>query len=211
MRFTHWANAIAVTVLAMSGMQIFMAFPSFGPKIPQENIVDSIPRAIALGGWLGGALQWHFTFMWFFAGAGLLYVVSQVDLRTLPDGAVHAARRAGRVADGAPLLPVRTEAASDGSIQSAAEARVHEHADLRHVVAADRARDVQAGAVLHARPAVRRLPHGAADSLHRDVRHLRVHPRASGDGGAPRMGQLRVDGDRLEAAARLHATSPRVR
>ena len=77
-RFTHWANAVTVTVLAMSGLQIFMAFPSFGPKIPETNIIESIPEAIALGGWLGGALQWHFTFMWFFAGAGLLYVVSQV-------------------------------------------------------------------------------------------------------------------------------------
>jgi Ni/Fe-hydrogenase b-type cytochrome subunit len=76
-RFTHWANAVAVIVLAMSGIQIFMAFPSFGPKIPQENVIESIPQAIALGGWLAGGLQWHFTFMWVFAGAGLLYVLSQ--------------------------------------------------------------------------------------------------------------------------------------
>ena len=77
-RFCHWANAVSVTVLAMSGLQIFAAFPAFGAKIPQENLVDEIPEAIALGGWLGGALQWHFTFMWIFAGVGLLYVSSQV-------------------------------------------------------------------------------------------------------------------------------------
>ena len=76
-RFTHWANAVSVCVLAASGLQIFLAFPSFGPKIPQENVIDSLPRSVTLGGWLGGALQWHLTFMWFFAGAGLLYVVSQ--------------------------------------------------------------------------------------------------------------------------------------
>ena len=110
-RFSHWANAVTVTVLAMSGLQIFNAFPSFGPKIPQENLIDAVPEALALGGWLGGALQWHFTFMWIFAGAGLLYVVSQIAVGPLPDGAVHAARRARRVADGAALLPVRPEAA----------------------------------------------------------------------------------------------------
>jgi Ni/Fe-hydrogenase b-type cytochrome subunit len=77
-RFTHWANAVAVIVLAMSGLQIFNAFPSFGPKIPQENVIDAVPEAIALGGWLAGALQWHFTFMWIFAGAGMLYVVTQI-------------------------------------------------------------------------------------------------------------------------------------
>src|SRR5262245_45624719 len=77
-RFTHWASAIAIVVLTMSGLQIFYAFPSFGTKIPQQNVIDEIPEAIRLGGWLGGALQWHFTFMWIFAGAGLIYVVSQL-------------------------------------------------------------------------------------------------------------------------------------
>jgi thiosulfate reductase cytochrome b subunit len=77
-RFSHWANAFALTVLAMSGLQIFTAFPSFGPKIPQENLINAVPQALALGGWLGGALQWHFTFMWIFAAAGVLYVLTQV-------------------------------------------------------------------------------------------------------------------------------------
>jgi Ni/Fe-hydrogenase b-type cytochrome subunit len=77
-RFCHWANAVSVSVLAMSGLQIFNAFPSFGPKIPQQNVIDNVPRALALGGWLGGALQWHFTFMWVFTGAALLYAASQI-------------------------------------------------------------------------------------------------------------------------------------
>jgi Ni/Fe-hydrogenase b-type cytochrome subunit len=76
-RFTHWTNAIAVTVLALSGMQIFYAFPSFGDKVPQQNLLESIPEAIRLGGWLGGALQWHFTFMWIFALGGIFYVIAQ--------------------------------------------------------------------------------------------------------------------------------------
>ena len=77
-RFAHWANAVAVTVLTMSGLQIFYAFPSFGTKIPQQNLVDDIPEAVRLGGWLGGALQWHFTFMWIFIGAGVLYATTQI-------------------------------------------------------------------------------------------------------------------------------------
>ena len=76
-RFTHWLNAVSILVLAMSGLRIFTAFPSFGPKIPQKDFVD-IPAALTLGGWLGGALQWHFTFMWIFGGSALLYVVSQI-------------------------------------------------------------------------------------------------------------------------------------
>ena len=75
-RFCHWLNAVSVFVLVASGLRIFRAFPSFGPKIPQENLVD-IPKALTLGGWLGGALQWHFTFMWIFAGTGVLYLAYQ--------------------------------------------------------------------------------------------------------------------------------------
>jgi Ni/Fe-hydrogenase b-type cytochrome subunit len=77
-RFAHWANASAITVLTLSGLRIFDAFPSFGPKIPQHDLIEAVPQAMTLGGWLGGALQWHFTFMWIFAGSGLLYVVGQL-------------------------------------------------------------------------------------------------------------------------------------
>ena len=76
-RFAHWVNAAAVLVLVGTGLQIFRAFPSFGPKIPQKNLID-VPRLITLGGWLGGALQWHFTFMWIFVASGLMYVIYQI-------------------------------------------------------------------------------------------------------------------------------------
>src|ERR1700679_2320731 len=76
-RLAHWLNAVALFVMIGSGLQIFRAFPSFGPKLPQQNFFVP-PKQVALGGWLGGALQWHFTFMWLFIGSGLLYVVYQV-------------------------------------------------------------------------------------------------------------------------------------
>lgn len=76
-RMTHWLTAISLVVLVGSGLQIFHAFPSFGPKIPQEDFFDP-PEAIRIGGWLAGALMWHFTFMWIFMGAGGAYLAYQI-------------------------------------------------------------------------------------------------------------------------------------
>ena len=77
-RFSHWTTAVAIAILTLSGLRIFNAFPSFGPKIPERDLIEAVPKAITIGGWLGGALQWHFTFMWIFAAGGLLYVISQL-------------------------------------------------------------------------------------------------------------------------------------
>ena len=63
LRLTHWLNAVAVVVLATSGWRIYNAAPFF----PFE-----LPRALTLGGWLGGALQWHFAAMWLLVANGLL-------------------------------------------------------------------------------------------------------------------------------------------
>ena len=50
-RLCHWVNALALLVLVFSGLQIFRAFPSFGAKIPQKDLLHW-PRAYALGaGW----------------------------------------------------------------------------------------------------------------------------------------------------------------
>jgi Ni/Fe-hydrogenase b-type cytochrome subunit len=75
-RMAHWLNAVSLFVLIGSGLRIFMAFPSFGPRLP-EKVFLSVPPKLTIGGWLGGALQWHFTFMWIFAGTGLLYLAYQ--------------------------------------------------------------------------------------------------------------------------------------
>lgn len=75
-RICHWLNTLSLFVLIGSGLRIFIAFPSFGPKIPQRNFLE-VPKVFTIGGWLGGALQWHFTFMWIFVGTGLLYLLYQ--------------------------------------------------------------------------------------------------------------------------------------
>ncbi|MCU1286206.1 MAG: Thiosulfate reductase cytochrome subunit (rane anchoring protein) [Acidobacteriales bacterium] len=76
-RMAHWANAICLFVLTASGLRIFRAFPSFGPKFEQHNLVD-VPKNLTIGGWLGGALQWHFTFMWIFIATGVVYLGYQL-------------------------------------------------------------------------------------------------------------------------------------
>ena len=76
-RFCHWLNTISLFVMAGSGLRIFRAFPSFGPKIPQHDLLN-VPKSLALGGWLGGALQWHMTFAWIYVATGVFYVAYQI-------------------------------------------------------------------------------------------------------------------------------------
>jgi thiosulfate reductase cytochrome b subunit len=64
-RITHWINAIAMLVMIGSGWQVYNASPLFS---------FSFPEAITLGGWLAGALLWHFAAMWVLAVNGLVYV-----------------------------------------------------------------------------------------------------------------------------------------
>src|SRR5919197_2328636 len=64
-RLTHWINAIAMVLLIGSGWQIYNASPLF-PFV--------FPPGITLGGWLAGALLWHFAAMWLLAVNGPLYV-----------------------------------------------------------------------------------------------------------------------------------------
>ena len=65
-RVTHWINVVAVLLMLFSGWRIYNASPLFG---------FSIPDGLTLGGWLAGALQWHFAAMWLFALNGLAYVL----------------------------------------------------------------------------------------------------------------------------------------
>lgn len=64
-RITHWVNALAILIMVTSGWRIYNASPLFSFKFPAD---------ITLGGWLGGALQWHFAAMWLFAANGLIYL-----------------------------------------------------------------------------------------------------------------------------------------
>jgi len=79
-RLCHWLSAISITVLIASGLEVFAAFPSFGDKVPQRDLFTP-PDAVRLGGWLGGALQWHLAFAWIFLASGAAYASYQAATR----------------------------------------------------------------------------------------------------------------------------------
>src|SRR3984885_10533227 len=64
-RIVHWINAVAMILMIMSGWQIYNASPLFDFKFSSN---------ITLGGWLGGALLWHFAAMWLLVVNGLVYL-----------------------------------------------------------------------------------------------------------------------------------------
>jgi thiosulfate reductase cytochrome b subunit len=65
-RITHWINAVAMLVMIGSGWEIYNASPLFA---------FTFPSSITLGGWLAGALLWHFAAMWVLAINGLVYLI----------------------------------------------------------------------------------------------------------------------------------------
>jgi thiosulfate reductase cytochrome b subunit len=68
-RTMHWINALAMILMIMSGWQIYNASPLFDFRFS---------HAITLGGWLGGALLWHFAAMWLLMVNGLAYLITGI-------------------------------------------------------------------------------------------------------------------------------------
>ncbi len=66
-RVTHWVNAAAVLVMIGSGWEIYNASPLALFRF-------EFPKSITLGGWLAGALAWHFAAMWALTVNGIVYV-----------------------------------------------------------------------------------------------------------------------------------------
>jgi len=98
-RVTHWINVLALLLMLCSGWKIYNAAPLFDFKFPD---------ALTLGGWLAGALQWHFAAMWLLVLNGMIYLAygifsGHLRRRMLPIsprtmlGDVHKALR-GRLA-----------------------------------------------------------------------------------------------------------------
>ncbi len=65
-RVCHWLNVVAILVMVLSGWRIYNASPFFPFTFPAQ---------ITLGGWLGGALLWHFAAMWLLVANGLVYLI----------------------------------------------------------------------------------------------------------------------------------------
>ena len=65
-RVVHWINAFAILIMIFSGWRIYNAAAIFP---------FHFPSSLTLGGWLGGALQWHFAAMWLLVANGVVYVL----------------------------------------------------------------------------------------------------------------------------------------
>lgn len=63
-RVTHWVNAFATIAMLLSGWRIYNAAPIFAFEFP-----------VGLGGWLAGALAWHFAAMWLLLINALVYAI----------------------------------------------------------------------------------------------------------------------------------------
>jgi len=81
-RMTHWVNVVCMTVLLMSGLQIFNAHPAlyWGNISDFDNPVAAIgtfPDWVTLPGsqWLAMGRRWHFFFAWLFVTNGALYAL----------------------------------------------------------------------------------------------------------------------------------------
>src|SRR5262245_16085944 len=138
-RITHWINALAILVMVTSGWRIYNASPLFPFRIPSE---------ITLGGWLAGALQWHFAAMWLLVINGIVYVTYGI-------ASGHFRRKFFPVTPGAVLRDVK-DALRGKLAQSTAPGHSGSGAPRREGRAARQARargpvDVQRGAA-------RRLP-----------------------------------------------------
>ena len=68
-RAWHWLNLLAVLIMVTSGWRIYNASPLY-----DFRFMDGL----TLGGWLGGALQWHFAGMWLLFANGLVYLAANV-------------------------------------------------------------------------------------------------------------------------------------
>lgn len=65
LRANHWINLLAIVILVLSGWRIYNASPLFAFRFPGQ---------ITLGGWLAGALLWHFAAMWLLFFNGVMYL-----------------------------------------------------------------------------------------------------------------------------------------
>ncbi len=66
LRVLHWINALAVIVMLLSGWRIYDAAPIWDFEFP---------RGFTLGGWLAGALAWHFAAMWLLGANFVAYLL----------------------------------------------------------------------------------------------------------------------------------------
>jgi thiosulfate reductase cytochrome b subunit len=77
-RWMHWVNFPVLTVMIWSGLLIYWANDTYDLRLGRWTLFHFFPEwfygALGLAGHLAKGMAWHFTFMWFFAVNGVLYV-----------------------------------------------------------------------------------------------------------------------------------------
>src|SRR5665647_33183 len=78
-RITHWLNVPVLALMGMSGLQILVAYPFFGPRGAQYDWVPLSgwmpPDWMRAGDWLAGARHLHFAFAWLLVINAVVYLV----------------------------------------------------------------------------------------------------------------------------------------
>jgi thiosulfate reductase cytochrome b subunit len=78
-RWMHWVNVPVLTVMIWSGLLIYWANDVYAVRAGGVTLFRFFPdgfyQALGLGHGLAVGMAYHFTFMWFFAVNGLLYVL----------------------------------------------------------------------------------------------------------------------------------------
>ncbi|MDV6332414.1 cytochrome b/b6 domain-containing protein [Asticcacaulis sp. 201] len=74
LRLIHWFNAAAVIVLILSGWRIYNATRFMHLRVPFTGEA-LFPNRWTIGGWLGGAIQWHFAAIWVLFASAVFYIL----------------------------------------------------------------------------------------------------------------------------------------
>ncbi|MBI3128510.1 MAG: cytochrome b/b6 domain-containing protein [Candidatus Tectomicrobia bacterium] len=132
LRVTHWLNVPLLLLMIASGIQIWWAYPAFGPGLPKpeavyralaggdapvdpggimmsgdyREFVQELAGRFGVGEWLAGALRWHFALMWPYTLNGLAFLL----LLLLTEEGRHYRVRRGDLAGIGEMIrhPVRT-------------------------------------------------------------------------------------------------------
>ncbi len=77
-RWMHWVNFPVLTVMIWSGLLIYWANDIYDLRLGRWTLFHFFPdrfyEVLGLDHKLATGMAWHFTFMWFFAVNGILYV-----------------------------------------------------------------------------------------------------------------------------------------
>ena len=172
-RIMHWVGVYAMGCMIFSGWEIYNASPSLPFLFPPWT---------GLGGWLGGALAWHLSAMWLLFADGIAYLVYGFASGHFRNDLKPPAPRATWCR----TWPLRCAFAWSTGIghYNAVQRLLYGGVITAISSSADRAGDLEAGAVRLADRPVRRLPDRPRHPSRHHVRHRRLPAgpcRAGGD------------------------------